>query len=143
MFEKELIEKFKGIFGVMKVTFDAPGDPGVSDVKRVKEQNCINIEVETSKNTIKGGRAIAEVRGTAIMLAPNEKLPFGFFDKAIAQAPDALTKDLFFFDKESNVQRYRDIVQRGFSFVYFFNSQYDPALGNITSVDITIEEQSP
>jgi len=132
VFETELSNKLKTIFGVKKVTYDLPGE--------AKEQECLFIELESSKNVVKDGRVKAMVSGNAYMIAPNEKMPFGFFSKAIKQADHALTKDLFFSDIEGNAQRYRDLVQRGFSFIYFFDSQYDPAVGTITSVDITIEE---
>lgn len=133
MFEKELAQKFKDIFAIQRVTYDAPGE--------TREQECLFIDVQVSKNTIKDGKALAMVTGSATMFAVAEKLPFGFFSKAIKQADSSLTKDLFFYDIESNTQRFRDIVARGFSFVYFFNIQYDPAIGNITEVDLTFEEQ--
>lgn len=132
MFEKELAEKFQAIFGVKKVSYDTPGDS--------KEQETLWIEVEQPKFSFKDGRATAMVTGNAVMFGRNDALTFGFLSKAIAQAPAALTKDLFFADFESNTQRFRDIVQRGFSFTYFFNSQYDPAIGTITSVTTTVEE---
>jgi len=132
MFEKELADKFKAIFGVKKVSYDTPGDS--------KEQETLWIEVEQPKFSFKDGRATAMVTGNAVMFGRNDALTFGFLSKAIAQAPAALTKDLFFSDFETNTQRFRDIVQRGFSFTYFFNSQYDPAIGTITSVTTTVEE---
>lgn len=132
MFEKELADKFQKIFGVKKVTYDTPGES--------REQECLWVEIENSKNSIKDGRAKAMVTGNVVMFGSNSKMPFGFFSKAIKQADTSLTKDLFFFDIESNTQRFRDIVQRGFSFVYFFDSQYDPAIGSITSVDLITEE---
>ena len=77
-----------------------------------------------------------------MMFGNAEKLPFGFFSKAIKNADDEDTRDLFFFDLENNSRVFRNIVQRGFSFVYFFDSQYDPKVGSITSVDITVTEES-
>ena len=133
MFEKALIDKFKAIFGIEKITYDVPGDS--------REQNCLFIEIENSKNTFKDGKQLAMVTGNAVIFGPSGKIPFGFFSKAIINADPSLTKDLFFFDIEANTQRFRDIVQRGFSFTYFFNSQYDPAIGTITSVDLNVEEQ--
>lgn len=127
MFEHELSEKFKRIFGVKKVTFDQPSDS--------QEQECLFIEVENSWNTIKDDKAIARVTGNCIMFGNAEKLPFGFYSKRIKQADYNDTKDLFFFDIEANTRRYQNIVQRGFSFVYFFNSQYDPEHGTITSIE--------
>jgi hypothetical protein len=134
VFEKELADKFKKIFEVTKVTYDQPSD--------LKEQECIFIEIEDCKNSIKDGRALAKVTGNGIMFGNGDKLPFGFFSKAIKKAEPALKDDLFFFDIESNTKFYRNIVQRGFSFVYFFNSQYDPEIGSIESVEITVTEES-
>lgn len=132
MFEKELETKFKKIFGVDKVTYDSPGES--------QEQGCIFIDVDTCRNTIKDGKAVAMVNGSATMFAPAPSMPFGFLAKAINKAPVELTKDLFFFDIETNTQRIRDLVQRSFSFVYFFRGQYDPAIGTINNVTISIEE---
>lgn len=134
MFEKALQEKFKKIFGVAKVTYDQPSDS--------KEQECIFVEIQSSKNVIKSGRALAMVTGSAMMFGVAEKLPFGFFSKAIKQAPDEDTRDIAFQDFENNSRVYRNIVQRGFSFVYFFDSQYDPKVGSITSVTTTVIEET-
>lgn len=136
MFEDSLKALFEGIFGIKKVTFDSPlqkdGEP--------KEQDCLFIQIEDARNSFKDGQQISKVSGNAYVVSSTEKMPFGFFSKAIDAADSRLTKDLFFFDIETNNQRYRDIVQRGFSFVYFFNSQYDPDIGTITSVDLSFEE---
>lgn len=132
MFEQELADKFKAIFAVDKVTYDTPGES--------REQNCLFIEIENCKSSIKDGKAMGMATGNAVIFQKGSAIPFGFFQKAIARAPAALTKDLFFFDIESNTLRFRDIVQRGFSFTYFFNSQYDPPTGTITSVETTVEE---
>lgn len=132
MFEKELEKKLGKIFGLEKVTYDSPGESF--------EQGCLFIDIDSCKNTIKDGKAVAMVSGSAVLCGPAPKMPFGFFSKAINKAPLELTKDLFFFDVETNTQRARDIVQRGFSFVYFFRGQHDPAIGTINNVTISIEE---
>lgn len=132
MFENELAEKFKQIFAVEKVTYDTPGES--------REQKTLWVEIEQPKFSFKDGRVKAMVTGNAVIFGRNDALTFGFFAKAIANAPAELTKDLFFSDFEMNTQRFRDIVQRGFSFTYFFDSQYDPAIGTITSVTTTVEE---
>lgn len=134
--EDKLKQKFIDIFGVKNVSYDAPGD--------ANEQECLFIEIEDPHFVIKNGRQKAMVQGRAYMNGTNEKLKFGFFAKAIKRASDKdydLTKDLFFSNIEANTVRFKNIVQRGFSFTYFFDSQYDPALGTITSVDISVEEQ--
>lgn len=132
MFEQDLEDKFKAIFNVKKISYDSPGES--------QEQECLFIQIEEPKFTFKDGGVKALVTGKAIMFGRNDALTFGFFAKCIAQAAAALTKDLFFEDFESNTQRFRDKVQRGFSFTYFFNSQYDPAIGTITSVTTNVEE---
>lgn len=129
--EDTLKAQFAAIFGVKKVVFDSPGES--------QEQDCLFIEVENSWNTFKDGRAISKVTGNCIMFGQNDELKLGFFSKAIAKAPKSQTKNLFFFDFEENTKRFRNIVQRSFSFVYFFDSQYDPETGSITSVNFITE----
>lgn len=130
--ENSIEANLRAIFGVKKVVFDSPGES--------QEQDCIFIEVENSWNTFKDGRAVSKVTGNMIMFGPNDKLTLGFFSKAIAKAKKTLTKPFFFFDFEENTKTYRNIVQRSVSFVYFFDSQYDPETGSITSVTFTTEE---
>jgi len=132
VFEKELETKFKKIFGIAKVTYDSPGES--------HEQGCLFIDIDSCKNSIKDGKAVAMVTGNVALYGPAPKMPFGFFSKAIRNAEVEFTKDLFFYDIETNTQRIGDIVQRGFSFIYFFRGQYDPAIGTITSINIAIEE---
>lgn len=131
MFEKALEDKFKKIFELKKVSYDEPGD--------AREQECLFIEVETSRNQIKDGRQKARVTGSAVMFGPNDKIPFGFFSKKIKQADPDDTRALFFFDIEVNTRRYQNIVQRGFSFVYFFDAQYDPDVGEIEEIEMDVE----
>ena len=126
MFKKELSEKLKGIFSVNKVSFD---EPGLS-----KEQECIFVEIEQSNNVIKDGVALARVTGKCVMFGQNDKLPFGFFSKKIKQADINLTKDLFFYDIETNTKLANNLVEFSFSFVYFFSGQYDPDMGTIDSI---------
>lgn len=132
MFEAELEQKFKDIFGVKKVTYDTPGES--------EEQNTLFVQIEEPKFTFSDKNVKALVNGRAVLTGRNDALPFGFFSKCIANASNALTKDLFFSDFETNTQRLQNIVQRGFSFTYFFNSQHDPAVGTITSVTTSVEE---
>jgi len=132
MFEKELAEKLKAIFKVKDVTFDAPGES--------REQDKLFIEIEEPHFRFTDKKARALVTGKGTMFGRNDALTFGFFSQAIALAPHSLTKDLIFRDFETNTLRFRDIVERGFSFTYFFNSQFDPAVGNMAGVSITIEE---
>ena len=131
MFETELEKKLMRIFELKKVSYDEPGP--------AREQDCLFLDIEESRNTIKDGQALAKVTGSGVFFATNDKIKFGFFSKAIQQADVSDTKDLFFESFETNTKLYRNIVQRSFSFVYFFKNQYDPELGTITSVEL--EEQ--
>ena len=122
----------KAIFGIPKVTYSAPSES--------QEQKCLFVEIEDSRNTFKDARAIAKVSGTITLFGENEQIPFGFFSKCIAQHP-TLTKDLFFYDFEQNTRTYANLVQRRCSFVYFFDGQYDPAIGTINAVILTQESE--
>lgn len=132
MFEKQLETKFLKIFNCKKVSFDQPGQS--------QEQECLFVEIEVAKNIIKDGQVISKISGSASMFGSNDKLTFGYFSKRIAKSDPEDTKSLFFYDIESNTKRFQNIVQRGFSFIYFFNSQFDPETGSIDSVTFTTEE---
>lgn len=132
MFEKELAEKMKAIFKVEEVSFDAPGDS--------REQKKLWIEIEEPKFKFSDKQVRAMVTGRGTIFGPNQSLTYGFLASAIEKADKALTKDLFFSAFETNANRFRDIVERGFTFVYFFDSQYDPEVGTMTSVTTSIEE---
>lgn len=130
MFENKLKEDLKSIFKVKKITYDQPSN--------MDEQDCIFVEIESSNNQIRDGRVRAQVTCTATIYAQNDKLPFGFVSKAIKQSDPTITKNFFFYDLEQNSKTYQNLVQRSFSFVYFFSGQYDPNIGNIDEVELTI-----
>lgn len=132
MFEKELEEKMKAIFKVEEVSFDAPGDS--------REQKKLWLEIEEPKFRFSSKNVRARVTGRGMIYGRNAALTYGFIAEAIEKADKALTKDLFFSEFETNTNRFRDIVERSFSFTYFFNSQFDPDVGTITSVTTSIEE---
>lgn len=129
MFEKALSEQLKRIFDVKKVSFDTPGESA--------EQECLFVSVESSRNSIKEGRQLAKVQGKLTMIANSEKLPFGFFSKKISEAEIEDTSSFFFYEFEENAGRILNIAERSVSFVYFFNSQYDPERGTMTSIELT------
>lgn len=132
MFEKTLEDKFKAIFNVKKVTYAEPGDS--------QEQECLFINVEDPKFKFTDKKARAFVQGQAVIFGRNDALTFGFLAERIAKASNALTKDLFFEAVDANTKRFGDIVQRGFTFTYFFDSQHDPGIANMEDVTIQIEE---
>lgn len=121
--------KLKKIFSVDKVTYEAPGES--------REQECIFINVETASGHAKDAKYVARITGTCQMFGNADKIPFGFLSKAITKADSELTKDFFFEDIEGNTKYIGNIVQRSFSFVYFFRSQFDPKIGIINEITET------
>ena len=117
----------KDIFEVSKVSFDLPGES--------REQDCLFIDIQSSKSSIKKTRENATVRGSILMYSNSEKLPFGFFLKKINQADEELTHDLCFFNMEENTRTFQNIVERRCNFIYLYSNDYDPEGGTITSVE--------
>lgn len=134
--EKEIEAALRRIFKIDKITFDDPGESG--------EQGCLFVNVDTSPARVHGSRFIGRVTGTISIFGQNSKVPLGFFSKAISDAEPADAKPFFFSDFESSSNRNRNLVQRSASFIYFFDSQYDPSLGTIEEINVTvnIEESS-
>lgn len=126
MFESKLKDDLKKIFDLKEVTFDAPGDS--------KEQDKLFVEIETSPSNFNDGKIHFRVTGTAKMYAQADKVGFGFFARAVAKAPAQITRNFFFSDMDGNTPLYRNIVQRSFSFIYFFSGQHDPDIGSIESI---------
>ncbi len=128
MFEEVLSEKLKKIFSMKKASYNQPGDS--------HEQGVLFIDVVNARTHIKDALQVARVNGKIRIYAQHEKMPFGFFTKAIAQAEGDQIADLFFYDLEENDSRYQNIVERSASFVFFFSSQYDPDVGTLTSLNL-------
>lgn len=125
-------EKLQKIFKVKKVSFDEPGPAG--------EQECLFVNIEHSVNSVRDQVIKQKVDGTCLMYGTNQKLTLGYFSKCIQEADTELTKGFFFYELESNARQFKDKVQRGFSFVYFFSGQYDPDKGTLNQIDFTTEE---
>ena len=131
MFETELKARMSRIFGLPIVRFDLPSE--------TPEQQCIFLRVDSPKVSFRDNRQHARVTGQMRIFANLEKMPYGFFAKRINEAdPDDIV-DFFFHDIEENSGYYKDIVERAASFVFFFDSQYDPSKGTITSIDLETE----
>ncbi|WKV32908.1 hypothetical protein MAC3UK_0021 [Bdellovibrio phage MAC3UK] len=136
MFEKSLQEKFTKLFGFKKVTYDQPSP-------ETKEQEVLFVQVESAPMRFKDGKAHIKVTGRALVYAQANKIPFGFFSKAIEKAnfTDAtLTKDLHFEDLEANAKYFQNLVMRTFNFTYFFSAQHNPEHGQIKTVNFTTTE---
>lgn len=132
MVEDEISEKLKRIFKIKKVSFDDPGE--------AQEQECLFINVEDVKGSVRDQDIKQRVSGTFVIFGTNAKLTMGYMHKCIQEADHSDTKDFFFYDGEQNTKRFKDKVQRGFSFVYFFSSQYDPEKGTLNEIEFTTGE---
>lgn len=134
MFKAELKAKLSRIFefDLQKTTFDKPGES--------QEQEAVFIDVISSMNKISPPTESAKVTGRLHIFANADKLPYGYFSKKIKEADSADTKDLFFFEFEENKGTFRNICERSLSFIYFFEKQYDPEQGEITSINTTLSE---
>lgn len=114
------------------MTFDLASDS--------QEQECMFIDVEEGQVRIKDAKATAKVIGKIRIFANSDKIPYGYLTKKIAEANPSDTANLFFHGFESNHGAYLNIAERSLSFVYLFESQYDPNMGEITELinDINI-----
>lgn len=135
MFRKDLENRLKSIFGVTKVTFNAYSEDF--------EQDCIFVEVRECANrmsNIDKGKETARVTGSIVMFSKDNALPFGFFSKKIEQAKDELSKDLYFFnidtDAVASPARIQNIHERRCDFVFLYSAQYDPNKGELTSLEL-------
>lgn len=131
MFRAELAEKLSQIFGFKKTTFDTPGS---------FEQDTLFIEINEAQSRVTDGRVFSKVTGSLVCFSQMEKLPFGFFNKKIQQAPASLTRPFFFFDIDLNPAnspaRVQNITERRLRFVYLYSAQYDPDHGELTSLKL-------
>jgi hypothetical protein len=132
MFKKEMKAKLQRIFGIEKVTFEAPSE--------AKEQEAIFVEVENSKASVTKGRATAKVTGRLAIFSNSDKLPFGLINKRINSASPEDTAEFFFYNIDQNEKYYGNLVERQVSFVYLYSGQYDPSAGEISSVTFNFQE---
>jgi hypothetical protein len=128
VFESSLKAKLKAIFDLDKVTFESAGES--------KEQEGAFIEIESPYVKVSDTRAVGKITGKIRFFVNADKMPHDYFAKMISKASNDDKKDLFFSDIGVSVGRLVNIDERTVSFVYFFNSQYDPNQGLITSIEI-------
>jgi hypothetical protein len=131
VFETELRAKFQRIFGIRKMSFDRPGES--------QEQEGGFIEITNVRPNFREARQIAHVQGTLHVFANSDKMPFGYLAKRIEHA-DPADKRALFFQTEENRGTFGNIVERSMSFVFLFDSQYDPALGTLNELNTTVVE---
>lgn len=130
MFQKDLKSKFEKIFGFKKTTFDEAGE---------SEQNVLFIEITDCVSRVQNGKVYAKVNGEIVVYSHLKDLPFGFFNKRIQGADKTLTKGLFFFDIDTNVEKSptlsQNLSERRVKFLFLYEEQYDPNQGEITSLN--------
>jgi hypothetical protein len=133
MFEKDLAAKFQRVFDMKKVTYDAVSDS--------HEQECLFINVISCKSQVKDKKFCGKVTGKINIFGNADKLPYGYMSKRVQKCDPLDVKDLFFYDFEENVNTMENIVERTASFIYLFEMQYDPNLGEINELinDFTME----
>ncbi len=133
MFEQDLKDRLQRIFDFKDTSFSDPSDS--------LEQEKLFIKVDSAKCEAKPGIQRAYVKGEIYVYANADKLPFGYFAKHIERAAIADTSVFFFSNIDNNDRVTNNIVKRSCAFAFFFHAQYDPRVGEITSV--TIEEGTP
>lgn len=133
MFRKDLLRRLEDIFGFEKTTFNDPGDTYEQDTLFVAIEN-----VATRMSRANGGRETARVTGRLVVFSQGDRLPYGFFMKALERADGDLKKPLFFSDEidvTESPARLINLHERQISFVFLYDSQYDPNQGQLTSVE--------
>lgn len=133
MFEKELATLFHRIFGVKKVTYNAPSEE--------REQEILFIDVVSAPSKVKKSQSTAVVTGNIFMYGNVEKMPFGFFTKKINSADAKDTEHLFFYNREQNGEYIGNLVERRCGFIYYYKGQYDPNAGSITTLEFPDEDE--
>ncbi len=136
MFRKDLLNRLEQIFQLEKTTLLAPSIEF--------EQNTLFVEVIESRARMSGddgGRETAKVIGNITVYSQDNVLTYGFFTKAIERADPALTRPFIFFDVDVDLPqsqaRIQNIHERRTSFVFLYDSQYDPNRGELTELEFT------
>ena len=139
MFRADLQRRIEEIFGFKKTTLNAPSDEF--------EQDTLFIEVNFGNTKVsgkQGSQQTARVVGRLIVYSQDNRLPFGFFAKRIDRASKDTTKPFFFYDIDlddpASPARIQNIHERTVSFVFLYESQYDPDKGQITELNLSCEE---
>lgn len=132
MFKKSLQKKLESIFQFKKTTFDAPSDSF--------EQDTLFIEIDKATPRISTGVAYCKAEGTLIVFSQANKLPFGYFNKAIERALPDDVRDLFFYEIDVDIagsaSRTQNIHERRVKFIYLYKEQYDPNQGQLNTLNM-------
>ncbi len=139
MFRKDLLRRLEAIFQFDKTTMLAASD--------AYEQDTLFVEILSSRSRVSGangGTETARVVGTLIVFSQEDRLPYGFFTKRIEQAAADLKAPLFFYDIDvddvESPARLQNLHERRTSFLFLYDSQYDPDRGSLTSLTLSVNE---
>jgi hypothetical protein len=130
--ESTLQEKIKKIFDLKSVSFDSPSES--------QEQEKAFIEVEETNVKVVDKIQTARVTGVITIFAHSGKMPMDYLATKLALARAEDKANLSFFDIGLSKGRLQNIDERTVRFVYFYSGQYDPNLGTLNDVDITVNE---
>ncbi len=138
MFEKDLELRLKRIFGVKRTTFNAPDF-------EAPEQDCLFVQILSAQPRMQakgGGRETYRVTGYLTIFSQATRVPFGFFFKKLEQADPEDSHGLF-FEKEMDIPdspaRIQNIQERRVNFTFWFDSEYDPNRGSLTSMTTSLD----
>lgn len=131
MFEKDLEARLKRMFDFNDCSY---ADPSESD-----EQEKLFIRIEKADVRTYDARATAKVTGHLWVFANQDKLRYGYFAKRIARASSEDQSKFIFHDIDDNVAIRNNIDRRSVGFVFFYETQYDPSIGEIDLVTIDVE----
>jgi len=134
VFKNDLKRRLELIFG-MKATFNIQSEENEQD------KIFINIDVCRPRISSKdGGRETAKVIGSIIVTSQDDRFTYGFITKRIEKADPELTRPFFFYDVDAVIQNegIMNVHERSTSFVFLYESQYDPSKGELTSLDTNI-----
>ncbi len=128
--------RLKSIFKFEKVSFNAPS-------KEAAEQDCMFVEIDPARPRPYGKDKIScKVSGILVVYSQSDRLPFGFFSKAIEQADPDDTRPFIFsteIDVAESQSRYQNIHERHLGFIFLYDTQYDPDRGSLTSINLSLE----
>lgn len=138
MFRADMKAKLERIFGLKRVTFNAPGE--------TYEQDTLFVEIQECRTRATQGRCRAKVTGNLVLYTQVDKTPYGFFAKKLHKADLQDTKPFYFFNLDQDIlgseARYMNITERRCNFVFLYDEQYDPARHDMNTEQVLVEQFS-
>lgn len=145
MFRNDLLRRLEKIFGLKKTVYWKASESHEQDTLFVTV-----LDARPRMSSGQGGRETAVVNGLITVYSQDNRLPYGFFSKAIERAAADVVKPFFFFDIDVDLQnspaRQHNIHERQASFVFLYDAQYDPNRGELSQLTLEVDddgEQDP